>query len=185
MNRILLAALLSLASPSARADGPLKPAAKSASSQSDPLELIGEGLKSGSVTLDELKALGAQEATWSAHGEDHKVLGVRLDKLLRARGFTPGKMGKDVPKAEKRAGWRQVVLATAADGYQALIGCAEMDAEMGPTQAMLIWELDGKPLSAEQGPLRLVVLTDREPSRSIYALRKLEMLDVPKLARAR
>ncbi len=188
-----LVALLSLASSSARADAPPEAGSAAqrapgaaAAAQGDALELSGELPRPGPVTVDELKSLGAQEATWTAHGEEHRVLGVRLDKLLRARGFTPGPMGKvagkEVPKSEKRAGWRRVVLATAADGYQALFGCAEIDAEMGPTQALLIWQLDGKPLPAGQGPLRLVVLTDREPSRSIYAVRKLELLDVPKLA---
>jgi hypothetical protein len=37
---------------------------------------------------------------------------------------------------------------------------------------------DGKPLPEDRGPLRLVVLTDKEPSRSIYNLRKLEILDL-------
>lgn len=143
--------------------------------------LAGDIPTPGPITREELLALGPLEASWSAHGQTHRVRGVRVDKLLAARGFTPGKMGKDVPKAEKRAGWRKVLLVTAADGYQALLSCAEMFEEMGPTQALLVWEVDGQPLSSEQGPLRLVVTTDREPSRSIFAVRKLELIDLPAL----
>jgi hypothetical protein len=31
---------------------------------------------------------------------------------------------------------------------------------------------------SDRGPLRLVVLTDKEPSRSIYGLRTIEVLDL-------
>jgi hypothetical protein len=40
------------------------------------------------------------------------------------------------------------------------------------------WKIDGKPLPADRGPLRLVVLTAKEPSRSVYGVRKLEGLDL-------
>jgi len=131
--------------------------------------------------MDELKSLGPVEATWTSHGKAHKVFGVRLDRLLGARGFAPGKVGKDVPKAQKRAGYRKVALVSAADGYQALLSCAEIAEEMGPTVAMLVWQIDGAPLDAQEGPLRLVVLTDQEPSRSIYGVRRIELVDVPAL----
>jgi hypothetical protein len=41
---------------------------------------------------------------------------------------------------------------------------------MGPTRAVVCWTIDGKP----QDPLRLVVSTDKEPSRSIYKLVRLK-----------
>ena len=149
--------------------------------RSTQVELAGDIPTPGLITREELLALGPVEASWSAHGQTHQVRGVRVDKLLAARGFVAGKMGKDVPKAEKRAGWRKLLLVTAADGYQALLSSAEIFEEMGPTRALLIWELDGQPLPAEQGPLRLVVTTDREPSRSIFAVRRLELIDLPAL----
>jgi fermentation-respiration switch protein FrsA (DUF1100 family) len=149
------------------------------------IALAGDLPKTAPLSLEELKGLGATPAVWTAHGVAHRVLGVRLDRVLAARGFTAGKMGKDVPKAEKRAGYRKVALLTAADGYQAVLSCAEISEAMGPTVAMLVWELDGAPLDAEQGPVRLVVLTDQEPSRSIYAVRRIEVVDVPALAAAR
>jgi hypothetical protein len=91
-------------------------------------------------------------------------------------------MGKDVPKAEKRAGWKKVVVASAADGFQAVFSCAELAAEMGPTRALVIWKLDGAPIAADEGPLRLVVLTDQEPSRSLWSLKRLEVVDLRKIA---
>jgi len=174
MRLVFCAVAVLLSSFAARADHTVNP----------PPQMLITGLpKSGALSLEELKSLGPTEQTWVAHGTSHKVFGVRLDKLLAAHGFTPGKMGKDVPKTEKRAGWRKVVLLTAADGFQSLISCAEMSEEMGPTLAMLVWKIDGEPLEAGQGPVRLVVLTDKEPSRSIYGLYKIEVVDVPSLVK--
>lgn len=49
---------------------------------------------------------------------------------------------------------------------------------MGPTRALLVWKMDGKPLPETMGPFRLVVLTDQEPSRSVFQLVKLEIIDL-------
>jgi len=177
---VLVAALAS------KADGPAPaPTAAALVPATALVVLAGDISKAGPISLEELKALGPVEKTWTAHGQSHKVVGVRLDRLLGARGFAPGPMGKEVPKNEKRAGWRKVVLVSAADGYQALLSCAEMAEEMGPTIALLVWEIDGAPLLPDQGPLRLVVITDQEPSRSIYAVRKIELIDVAALAAKR
>jgi DMSO/TMAO reductase YedYZ molybdopterin-dependent catalytic subunit len=68
--------------------------------------------------------------------------------------------------------------ADARDGFQAVFSCAELAEEMGATKAMLIWKIDGKPLAPEQGPVRIVVLTDKEASRSVYGVEKLEVIDL-------
>jgi hypothetical protein len=49
---------------------------------------------------------------------------------------------------------------------------------MGPTRALIVWEIDGKPLASNAGPFRVVVLTDNEPSRSVHGVTKLEVLDL-------
>ena len=142
------------------------------------LQVTGALPKGGSLTLAELEGMTPITSTWTAHGEKHEVHGVPLDRLLSRFGFEPGPMGKEVPKQDKRKGWRMVVVASAADGFQAVLSCAEVFESMGATRAMVVWKVDGKPLPADRGPLRLVVLTDKEPSRSIYSLRKLEILDL-------
>jgi hypothetical protein len=126
----------------------------------------------------ELSALGAKTASWTVHGTKRKVTGVRLDKVLTHLGFTPGPMGRDVPVAEKRAGYRKVVVATARDGFRAVFSVAECIEGMGPTEVLVVWAADGKPLSPETGPFQLAVLTDREPSRSLRQLQKIEVVDV-------
>jgi DMSO/TMAO reductase YedYZ molybdopterin-dependent catalytic subunit len=128
------------------------------------------------LSIDDLKALGAETAEWTVHGQVHKVTGVPLDKVLTRAGFTP-KGADDSPK-EKNAGWKKVLLATAGDGYQAAYSCAEFF--IGGSRALIVWEVDGKPLSEREAPLRMVVLTDKEPARSLFKLSSLEIIDLRK-----
>lgn len=129
----------------------------------------------GVLSLKDLGALSPEKASWDSRGQTHQVVGVPLSRILAHFGFTPGPMGKDVSKADKRAGYRKVVLATAADGYTAVFSSAEVAQDMGPTRALVIWEVDGMPVPPDTGPLRLVVLTDKEPSRSLHQLTRLEL----------
>jgi Oxidoreductase molybdopterin binding domain len=142
------------------------------------LAVSGDLPKTGGLSMAELEALGPTSSTWTAHGEKHEVYGVALEKILSHFGFEPGPMAKDVPSREKRRGWRMVVIASATDGFQAVLSCAEIFESMGATRALLIWKVDGKPLPADRGPLRLAVLTDKEPSRSIYNLRTVRVMDL-------
>jgi hypothetical protein len=103
---------------------------------------------------------------------------VRLDRILTRFGFSPGQMGHAVPIRDKRAGWKKVVRATASDGFQAVFSCAELAESMGPTRAYVLFEIDGKPIPPEAGPLKLVVPTDKEPSRSVRQLVRLDVIDL-------
>ena len=94
--------------------------------------------RSASLGQAELSALGGSASTWTVHGSRHHVTGVRLDKVLTHLGFTPAPMGKDVPVAEKRAGFRKVVVATARDGYQAVFSVAECCQGMGPGEVLVV-----------------------------------------------
>jgi hypothetical protein len=134
--------------------------------------------RSASLGQKDLSALGAKTSTWTFHGTKRQVTGVRLDKVLTHLGFSPGPMGKDVPVSEKRAGYRKAVVATAADGFRAVFSVAECVEGMGPTEVLVVWTVDGKALGPDEGPFRLAVLTDGEPSRSLRQLKKLEVVDV-------
>jgi DMSO/TMAO reductase YedYZ molybdopterin-dependent catalytic subunit len=141
------------------------------------LQVGGAVPKPGALKLADLEAMKPVTVTWTSH-ERHEVYGVPLDRILTRFGFEVGAMGKDVPRQEKRKGWRMAVRASAPDGFQAILSCAEVFESMGNTRALVAWKIDGKPLPADRGPLRLVVLTDKEPSRSVHALRKLEVVDL-------
>ena len=134
--------------------------------------------RTGALGRKELEALGASTVEWVEHGERHRVTGVPLEKVLAAFGFTPGPRGKQVPVAEKRAGWRKVLVAVGRDGYQVAFSCAEVSPEIGATKAFLSWSADGEPLREETGPFRLVVTTDGEPARAVHGLERLVVVDV-------
>jgi hypothetical protein len=91
-------------------------------------------------------------------------------------------MGKGVPPAEKRPGWKYAVLATASDGFQATFSVAEVFEGMGTTQAYVAWSEAGQPIDAASGPLRLIVPSDGEGSRSVRNLQRLTILDLRRLA---
>jgi DMSO/TMAO reductase YedYZ molybdopterin-dependent catalytic subunit len=139
------------------------------------LRVGGELPKTGSLTQGELERLGAVSVPWTNHGQTHQITGVRLDKVLVHFGFTPGAMGKDVSARDKVKGYREVVVATARDGFQAVFSCAEVSEGMGTTTAYVVWQVDGKALGPDVGPLRLVVPTDGESARSIRQLDSLRI----------
>lgn len=141
------------------------------------LVVAGASLTPGTLTQAQLRAIGSVSARWTSHGKTHAVQGTPVEALLKSRGWTPGPMGPEVPKVDKRSGYKKVLIATARDGYQAVFSVAELTPGMGATRALIIWTLDGVALPAESGPLQLVVLTDGEPSRSLYALERLDLVD--------
>jgi hypothetical protein len=161
-------ALLVAAAPAEKAATAVPPAEKAVN-----LEVKGLPDKT-SFTVAELQALGSETVEWTMHDQKRSAVGISLDKVLTKAGFSSGPMGKDVSKKEKRSGWKRALIATASDGFQAVFSCAELFPEMGPTHAVVAWTVDGKP----QEPLRLVVSTDKEPSRSIYKLKSLEVVDL-------
>jgi hypothetical protein len=71
---------------------------------------------------------------------------------------------------------RSMVIATATDGYQAVFSWAELFLSPVGDGAIVIFERDGLPLQANEGPLALVSLRDAEPGpRHVKWLAKIEM----------
>lgn len=145
------------------------------------VEVRGDVPKPAELKVSELAALGSVNTTWTVHGQTHAVVGVPLEKVLRHCGWEPGVMSKTLPPAQKRTGYKLAVVATAPDGFQAVFSAAELTEGMGKTQALLIWMVDGKPIAAPEGPLRLIVASDGEPSRSLYHLSRLDVVDLRRI----
>lgn len=143
------------------------------------VRVAGELPKTGTLTQADLEKLGAVTVPWTNHGQTHRITGVRVDKVLQHFGFTPGPMGKDVPMKEKVKGYRDVLVATARDSFQAVFSCAEVTEGMGSTVAYVVWQVDGKALGPDVGPLRMVVVSDGEPARSLRQLDSLRVAGAP------
>ena len=75
-----------------------------------------------------------------------------------------------------------LVILEAKDSYQAFFSLAELTPPQGrDAQAFLIWDVDGKPLSGKEAPLRLILTTDGE-ARQIHGITTITLVDGIKLA---
>ena len=131
----------------------------------------------------ELESLGGEDVVWTFRDQQHTYRALRADRLLAHLGFDKGPGGATVRPGDRRPGWRNVVVARGADGFFAVFSIAELMPEMGPSRAFVAWQRDGAALPADEGPLRLVVVTDQKGSRSVRQLSELEVLDLRTLPR--
>ena len=58
------------------------------------------------------------------------------------------------------------LLVKCADGYEVLFSPAELDSSFTDSKMILAYESEGNPLSAGEGPFRLVAPSDKKPARS-------------------
>jgi len=173
--RALLVPLLVLAPALARAQttpaGPLAPAVPPPAAE---IAVSGDVLHPSSFAVLALEKLAPPETIHAElKGEAHDWTGIRLSVLLTAAGL---KADADVKHPEARF----VVLARGLDGYFAAFSYAELLPEAENEPAYLAWAEDGKPLSAKEGPFRLVVPGEK-PVRWVYNLGSIEIYDAARL----
>ena len=145
----------------------------------DGLAVSGALPRTGPMSRADLEALGVVDGKWVHHEKERTFRGVPLDAVLTHCGLDRGSTAPEIAPKDRAPGWKKVVIATAADGFQAVFTCAELMPQMGATRAFVVWELDGAPLPARKGPLQLVVTTDQEGSRSPFTLRSIQIVDAP------
>jgi len=125
------------------------------------------------LTLDDLKTMPRTTVTLKTDAGTTRYEGVLLAEVLERAGAPLGNdmSGKAVAS---------YVLASAADGYQAVFALAEADPGMSDGELLVADSSDGKPLVAPQGPLRLVSPHDKRAARSVRMLEKLEVVRLRK-----
>jgi DMSO/TMAO reductase YedYZ molybdopterin-dependent catalytic subunit len=119
------------------------------------------------LTLAELKAMPRTKVTAKGHdGSTHEYEGVTLVSLLAKAGApqTGDLRGKNMTLC---------VVAEASDGYRAAFSLAELDADFSGESVVVADTVDGKDLGTEQGPLRLVVPSDKRQGRWVRLLKVL------------
>lgn len=152
------------------------PSTKAAGPSAGSLSIGGGGLTARILTIADLKSFGETTINWSHRGVAAKYQGVAVEAILSGCGFEPGP--REARPKDKLPGWRKVLLATARDGYQSVFTCAEVWPGMGPTRAFVVWERGGAPLPGDMGPLRVLVTTDGDGSRSIHGVESLQCIDL-------
>ncbi len=173
MHRVaLLAALLGLCSVSPRCAG----YAAQPKATTGPSEIkIGGAVKNPyTVTLQDLKTMPRKTLqVQNPHSQKMEVYeGVPLAALLQKAG---------VPQGEQIRGpvMATYVLVDAADDYRVVFSLAELDAGFQDSEVLLADTMDGAPLGAGLGPLRLVAPHDKRPARWVDMVRSITVGRVP------
>lgn len=119
----------------------------------------------------DIKTLPRSTAIVEENGQTQTYEGVLVGELLARAGAT---LGNEL----RGDAVTTYVLASATDGYQVVYSLAELDPSYTRSTIIVADSMNGQPLPATQGPLRIVVPGDAHRSRSI---RMLERLDVVRL----
>jgi hypothetical protein len=85
-----------------------------------------------------------------------------------------------IGKALRGANVASYVVMSASDGYRAIFSLAELDPDFTGSQIIVADRVDGQPLLADDGPIRIVAPKDLASARSIRMLEKIEVVTLPK-----
>lgn len=122
-------------------------------------------------TQAEMAAMPRTSLTVKDDGVDVRYEGVWIHELLDRAGLPLG------PKL-RGEGMLTGVIAEASDGYRVLFTLAELDAAFREPHVLVADRLDGKPLLAHQGPVRVVVGGDKRGARSVRMFARLRIVSV-------
>ena len=146
-----------------------------ASAQSNPTQVTIEGRdgKVTTLTLQELKQMPRQTVTVQnvKANTTEKYEGVLLSAVL-AKANAP--TGKTLHGPE----FRDYVEVLASDEYRVIFSLAELDPPTHANRVLLADTMDGKPLEAQQGPLKLIAPDDLRPERWVRMVTKISIHQV-------
>ena len=138
------------------------------------LKVMGDVRTPLSLSPDDLTTMPrARVEVRDEDGRDVKYEGVLAGEILRRAGATLGTELRGNAMAT-------YVRAIASDGYEVVFSLAELDPAFTGSEIIVADTIDGKPLFAYQGPLRIVAPKDTRPARSVRMLERLEVVRVKK-----
>jgi len=150
----------------------LAAAAPAAAQSQASLQLVPESGAISELSLDALRAMPQVELRGRIHdGPELVFRGPALDAVLALAGAP---QGHDL----RGPALRLVVLAEARDGYAVVYSLAELSPGLGGRRGIVAVEQDGKLLSDEDGPFRVVLEGEGRPARWIRQLERLRILRV-------
>jgi hypothetical protein len=129
--------------------------------QDQPQTLELEELRKLPLRRVKVKDRDGQEATYD---------GVYLHDLLE---LTPAPIGESL----RGAAMGLFLVAEAQDGYRVLFSLPETDPEFSGNIILVAYAKNDKPLDGKEGPLRLIVPSDKRHARWIRMLAKIYILD--------
>lgn len=134
------------------------------------ISIEGELLRPLKLSVKDVSAFSSMEVkAKDKDGREHVFRGVKLFDLLDSAGVTLGKQlrGKNLTK---------LILIKALDGYEIIFSLPEIDPEFTDQMVLLAYQVDGNPLSKEEGPFRLIVPGDKKHARWIRQVSLIKIL---------
>lgn len=119
-----------------------------------------------------LSSLPRKSVRASAHGIDGEWSGVSLIDILQKAGVPSG----DALRGKNLALY---VSISAADGYRVVYALAELDTKFTGDPVILADHRDGKPLSSDEGPFRIIAPAEKRPGRWIRQVTRIDVLRAP------
>lgn len=144
------------------------------------LAVRGDILKPGQWSVVDLKQQFAKEVQtvrFSPGADKPQQVGTGIPLVSLIQAAAP-----KIEKVPKHYDLTFLVILEARDSYRVFFSLAELLPQCGHAQVWLVWDVDGKPLSGNEAPLRLVVLSDRGHDRYIYGIVGVNLVDGTKLA---
>ena len=119
------------------------------------------------LQLSDIQKLDPFKVSATSHGTTHEWQGAKLLTLLESAGF----------KFEKPPGGgasvRQYLILESDDGYKVVFAMGELDPIIKTSPPMVAWLQDGKPLAANEAPLRLIVAGDPRGARQVRKISRI------------
>ena len=125
------------------------------------------------LTADDLAKMPRASVKTTNNGIETVYQGVWLHEVLKLAGVPQG-------EALRGKALTSYVLAEAQDGYQVLFSLGELDPAFIDNEFLLADTVNGRPLFGAQGRFRLVAPKDKQGSRSVRMLSKLEVVQLRK-----
>jgi DMSO/TMAO reductase YedYZ molybdopterin-dependent catalytic subunit len=138
------------------------------------LTITGSVEKPLSLTISDLQKLPQKTVkAFNQHeNKEETYEGVLLTELLSRAG---------VPQGDKLRGAAMAtyIEVEASDGYRVILSLAETDSGFQDTEIIVADKLNGQPMGANVGPLRLVVPHDKRPARWVRMLQMIKVVTAP------
>jgi hypothetical protein len=125
------------------------------------------------ITALDVAQLPRHTAVLNDHGKQINYEGVLLHDVL-AKG------GVDFGSGLRGSQLSSYVAAFASDGYEVVYALAEFDPTVVDSNIIVADKREGQPLSAAEGPLRIIVPHDKRPTRSAKMLREIDVVQLKK-----
>ncbi|MGD0773306.1 MAG: molybdopterin-dependent oxidoreductase [Candidatus Solibacter sp.] len=124
------------------------------------------------LRLGDLAAMPRTTVQLTSEGKPHTVEGVLVYEVLK-------KAGQPFGDQMRKEQLMKYAVFSAHDGYRALFALPEFDPAFTTASALIVDRMDGQPLPAGKGPLRLVIPGEKTGSRSIFMLERIDVQSAP------